>query len=52
MGTSKEGSIFKVLQSRISKIPRPELAIKNPPIMEISVSNSWVKKGDKASANR
>ena len=52
MGTSREGSIFKVLQSRISKMPRPELAIKNPPTMEISVSNSCVRKGDKAPANR
>ena len=36
-GTKSHGSMFSVLQFLIPKIERPELAIKKPPTMEISV---------------
>lgn len=47
MGTSKDGSMFRALQSLIFKIARPELKMRTPPIREISVNNSAVKNADK-----
>lgn len=47
IGTSKDGSIFNVLQSLIFRMESPELSIRKPPTTEISVNNSEVKNPDK-----
>lgn len=52
IGTIREGSIFNVLQSLIFKIEIPELNIKKPPTIEISVNKSCVKNPDKSPAPR
>lgn len=53
IGTSNAGSIFKVLQSFIFKILRPELAINTPPTIESSLTNSGEKnEPDKYCATR
>src|SRR5665648_226441 len=49
-GTRREGSIFNVLQSLIFKIEIPELKIKKPPTIEISVNKSFFKNPDKSPA--
>lgn len=50
-GTKSAGSILRVLNFFNSKIAKPELIIKTPPIMDISVISSAVKKGANQPAN-
>lgn len=51
-GTSRHGSIFNVLQFLIPNIESPELAMRNPPTMEISVIMSAVIKFPSKSARQ
>ena len=44
-GTNNAGSIFSVLQSFSPRIPIPELAMRMPPMIEISVISSGERNG-------
>ena len=51
-GTRRQGSMFMVLNCLMFKMERPELAMRKPPMMEISVSSSWDKNGARNPAPR
>ncbi len=51
-GMSSAGSMLSVLQSLSPRMPMPELAIKIPPMIEISVKSSAERNGARKPAPR
>ena len=52
MGTRRQGSIFNVLNSFTFNMDNPELAMRNPPTIEISVIRSALIKSPSRQARR